>query len=267
MITTISILAIIAYLMTFSLIFVRFRRKILHIEHSSSVHLKVNWGAAILLHGYVLYVSLFEQGTLSLGLAAAVSHVLLLISVLLFYTTFKCKIETLGLFIIPAVIVSIITTTFFPVVADEVYLSGGLGVHIFTSLLAYSVLLLATMQALLLAYQNKNLHKHKTSGLISTLPALQDMEALLFRLIKLGLVLLTISLLTGFIFLDGFFQKGIAHKTVFSVIAWFIFSGLLYGHYQYGWRGRIAVRWALFGSAFLLLAYFGSKFVFEYLLS
>ena len=267
MITTISILAIIAYLLTFALIVVRFRGQLHHSQHKSTPYLKLAWGIGLLLHAYILYLSLLLSGSLSLGLSSAFSHVLLLISLLLFYTTFKCKIETLGLFIMPAVIVSIAVFSFSPHVSDQVSLSGGLGIHIFTSLLAYSLLLLATVQALLLAYQNNNLHKHKTNGLISTLPALQDMEALLFRLIKLGLILLTIALLSGFIFLDGFFQTGVAHKTLLSIIAWFIFAGLLYGHYQYGWRGRIAVRWTLFGSLFLLLAYFGSKFVFEFLIN
>lgn len=269
MITTISILAIIAYLITFGLIVIRFRGQLHHVEHKSTTYLKIAWGIGLLLHGYILYISLLQSGSLSLGLASAVSHVLLLISLLLFYTTFNCKIETLGLFIIPVVIISIIISSFIPNVSEQVMLSGGLGVHIFTSLLAYSLLLLATVQALVLAYQNSQLHKHKTNGLISTLPALQDMEALLFRLIKIGLILLTIALLTGFIFLDlsGFMQKGIAHKTVFSIMAWFIYAALLNGHYRYGWRGRVAVRWTLLGTVFLLLAYFGSKFVLEYLLS
>lgn len=267
MITTISILAIIAYLTTFGLIVFRFRGQLHHSEHKSTTYLKISWAIGLLSHVYILYVSLLQNGSLSLGLTSAVSHVLLMISLLLFYTTFKCKIETLGLFIIPAVVMGIVTSSFLPVARAEVYLSGGLGIHIFTSLLAYSLLLFATVQALLLAYQNNNLHKHKTNGLISTLPALQDMEALLFRLIKLGLILLTIALFSGFIFLDGFFQKGIAHKTLFSIIAWLIFAGLLNGHYRFGWRGRVAVRWTLFGSVFLLLAYFGSKFVFEFLLS
>ena len=267
MITTLSILAIIAYLITWGLIVVRFRKQLHSSEQKTTSLLKIVWGVGLLFHATILYLPLLQNGSLSLGLISAISHVLWLISLLLFYTTFKCKIETLGLFIIPAVIVSLIASNFVHTEEENIHLIGNLGVHIFTSLLAYSVLLFSAVQALLLAYQNRKLRKHKPSGLISTLPALQDMEALLFRLIKLGVILLTIALLSGFLYLGGVVERGTAHKILFSIGAWITFSSLLYGHYKYGWRGKIAVRWTLFGSAFLLLAYFGSKFVVEYLLN
>jgi ABC-type uncharacterized transport system permease subunit len=39
----------------------------------------------------------------------------------------------------------------------------------------------------------------------------------------------------------------------------------LLGHWKLGWRGRTAIRWTLVGFCLLILAYFGSKFVFEVL--
>jgi ABC-type uncharacterized transport system permease subunit len=41
---------------------------------------------------------------------------------------------------------------------------------------------------------------------------------------------------------------------------------LLWGRHQLGWRGKTANRWILTGFAFLLLSYFGSKFVLEIIL-
>jgi ABC-type uncharacterized transport system permease subunit len=41
---------------------------------------------------------------------------------------------------------------------------------------------------------------------------------------------------------------------------------LLLGRWRYGWRGLKAVRWTLAGMALLLLAFFGSKFVLEWVL-
>jgi ABC-type uncharacterized transport system permease subunit len=49
-------------------------------------------------------------------------------------------------------------------------------------------------------------------------------------------------------------------------VSWGVFAVLLWGHYLYGWRGRVAVRWTVSGFVFLLLAYLGSKFVIEMLL-
>lgn len=144
-------------------------------------------------------------------------------------------------------------------------LSSGLGIHIFTSLLAYSMLTLAALQALLLAMQNKHLHNHHPGGLIRTLPPLQDMEALLFKLLFVGIALLSAGLISGALYVDNLFSQHLVHKTVLSIIAWGTFSTLLFGHWRYGWRGRIAIRWTLTGFVLLMLAFFGSKFVLEFL--
>jgi ABC-type uncharacterized transport system permease subunit len=98
------------------------------------------------------------------------------------------------------------------------------------------------------------------------LPPLQTMESLLFEMLAVGIIMLTLGLGTGFIYMDDMLAQQVAHKTLLSLCAWVIFAGLLVGHYRFGWRGRVAVRWTLVGFGLLLLAYFGSKLVIEYLL-
>jgi ABC-type uncharacterized transport system permease subunit len=66
--------------------------------------------------------------------------------------------------------------------------------------------------------------------------------------------------------LEDLFAQHLAHKTFFSITAWLIFSGLLFGRLRYGWRGRTAIKWTLLGFLFLLMAYFGSKLVMELIL-
>lgn len=73
-------------------------------------------------------------------------------------------------------------------------------------------------------------------------------------------------MLSGFLFIDDLFAQHLAHKTLFSILAWIMFAGLLIGRSRYGWRGKIAVRWTLYGFASLLLAYFGSRIVLELIL-
>jgi ABC-type uncharacterized transport system permease subunit len=53
---------------------------------------------------------------------------------------------------------------------------------------------------------------------------------------------------------------------VFSVLAWVTFATLLIGRRTLGWRGKRAVKVLYTGTTFLLLAYVGSRFVFEVLL-
>jgi ABC-type uncharacterized transport system permease subunit len=94
------------------------------------------------------------------------------------------------------------------------------------------------------------------------------MEALLFRIIWAGFVLLTATLATGVLYSEELFGRAARfnHKTVFGVLSWIIFAALLGGRHVYGWRGRVAVRWTLTGFLMLVLAYVGSKFVLEVIL-
>lgn len=92
------------------------------------------------------------------------------------------------------------------------------------------------------------------------------METLLFQMLGAGIIFLTISLISGFLFIEDLFAQHLVHKTVLSLLAWVIFSGLLIGRSRYGWRGQTAIQWTLIGFVLLLLAYFGSKLVLELIL-
>lgn len=99
---------------------------------------------------------------------------------------------------------------------------------------------------------------------------LLTVERLTFRFIATGFVLLTATLLAGILFgnqlYGSSFRFRIDHKTVFSVLSWVTFAVLLVGRARFGWRGRRAVRVLYIGSALLLLAYVGSRFVLEIIL-
>ena len=99
---------------------------------------------------------------------------------------------------------------------------------------------------------------------------LLTLERLTFRFVSAGFVLLTATLLAGWWFGDVLYGPDKAwrwdHKTVFSVLAWLTFAGLLVARRQLGWRGRKAARVLYIGASLLLLAYAGSRFVLEVVL-
>jgi ABC-type uncharacterized transport system permease subunit len=103
----------------------------------------------------------------------------------------------------------------------------------------------------------------------SGLPLL-TLERLTYRFVAAGFVLLSATLLIGFLFGDVVYGHANAwrwnHKTIFSVLSWLTFAVLLIGRAQFGWRGKRAVRVLYTGSVFLLLAYVGSRFVMEIIL-
>jgi ABC-type uncharacterized transport system permease subunit len=140
--------------------------------------------------------------------------------------------------------------------------------HIAVALAAYALLIVAAMQALILMGLEKRLHRGMAEPNGAELPPLLTLERFLFRIVGAGYALLTLTVATGIFFSEQLFGKAMSfnHKTVFSVLAWFAFGALLVGRHRFGWRGRTALNWILFGSALLLLAYIGSKFVLEVIL-
>ena len=89
------------------------------------------------------------------------------------------------------------------------------------------------------------------------------LERLTFRFIVAGFALLTATLALGWWFASPWHWD---HKKVFSLLAWGVFAALLVGRRFFGWRGRMATRWLYTGAGLLLLAYVGSRFVFEVVL-
>ena len=113
--------------------------------------------------------------------------------------------------------------------------------HILLSILAYGMLTIAVFQSLLLLLQDHQLkHKHP-SGLIKNFPPLQTMESLLFGFLWAGWLLLSLSLLSGALFINDLFAQHLAHKTILSCFAWVVFAVLLRGRHQLGWGRAVAV--------------------------
>ena len=138
--------------------------------------------------------------------------------------------------------------------------------HIGLALMAYSVLMIACLFALQLACLDRQLKSRKISHL-PAMPPLMTVEKRLFQLISAGLLLLTLSIASGLFFLEDMFAQGKSHKAILSILAWCVYALLLWGHHTRGWRGRKVIMLSLIGSFILTLAYFGSRFVKEVLLS
>ncbi len=222
---------------------------------------------AVILHASLLYRGLITPEGLNLGFFNALSLVTCLVALLVLLTALFQQIENLGIVVLPMAAIGLLFEEMLP--GPRILISSDasqLEIHIILSLLAYSLLAIAALQAILLAIQDRQLrHKHP-GGFMRALPPMQTMEKLLFQLISAGFILLGLALLSGALYLEDIFAQKLVHKTVLSIIAWLVFGTLLFGRWQFGWRGRTAIRWTIGGFLALLLAYFGSKLVLELIL-
>jgi ABC-type uncharacterized transport system permease subunit len=144
--------------------------------------------------------------------------------------------------------------------------SWELTAHIILSVTAYALITIAAAMAVGLALLDQRLRKRKPLGWLSILPSMEALESATFQALGTGFAILTLSLFSGFIFIDNLFSQQLSRKTILSCLAWLVFAILLYGRWRFGWRGRTATRWTLSGFALLGLAYFGSKLVLEMIL-
>lgn len=222
--------------------------------------------AAILLHGITSYIGFYTTVGIDLGLYPMLSLTTFAVTSVLWISGLRRDVNSLFVVVFPVAAVSVllqlsIEGAYTP--RDDI--SRGIGTHIVLSVFAYALLTVAALQAAFLSFGNYELKHHKLET-VKRLPPLETMEALMFEMLGAGLILLSLSILSGFLFLQDIRNPGLIHHTVITMAAWLVFAILLWGRVKLGWRGAIASRWALSGFALLVVGYFGSKLVIEVIL-
>ncbi|HWV09563.1 MULTISPECIES: cytochrome C assembly family protein [unclassified Pseudomonas] len=222
---------------------------------------------ALFFHGGSLFLQMYNTAGLALDFFNASSLIAYAVILLTLLASLRIPVENLLLLLFPLGALTVLLAQFAPSGTLQPINEGpGILAHILLSVLAYGLLTIAVFQSLLLLLQDHQLkHKHP-SGLIRHFPPLQTMESLLFGFLWGGWLMLSLSLLSGALFIDDLFAQHLAHKTILSCFAWVVFAVLLWGRHQLGWRGHKAIRWTLAGFCLLMLAYFGSKLVREFIL-
>jgi ABC-type uncharacterized transport system permease subunit len=221
---------------------------------------------AVILHGFTAYKGFINTNGYDLGFYPMLSLMAFSIGAIVLISSLRRPVDNLFVFVFPLAVSTIILQIvlkgdFMP----RQDITGGIFSHIALSIIAYSLLTIAAAQALLLSFGD-NMLRHHQLIILRNLPPLETMEHLMFEMIWAGLVFLTLSIGSGFIFIADFSEPGLVHHTAITLAAWIVFIVLAWGRYQLGWRGAIASRWTLFGFVLLVLGYFGSKIVLEFIL-
>jgi ABC-type uncharacterized transport system permease subunit len=127
---------------------------------------------------------------------------------------------------------------------------------------AYGLFGVAVLHGFLLDEAERRLRRKDAGAVVLGMPLL-SLERLTFNFVEAGFVVLTLAIVLGLFSLGGWVWDP---KTVLSVASWATFGALILGRRMHGWRGRQATRWLYTGAVLMLLAYVGSRFVFEIVL-
>jgi len=223
----------------------------------------------LVLHLTILHAAVSTPTGLDLGIGNAISLIVALTVLVYWLTTFHSRMEALQAPLAVLAGVAVVMPLLLPVeriLGNTDYPAFRL--HLLIALLSYSLFTIAALHALMMSVVEKRLHHLGNTSLAGGLPPLLTMEMVLFRVLGLGFVLLTLTLVSGVFFSEEIFHKPaeLNHKTVFAVLAWLIYAMLLGGRWRWGWRGQVAVRWTWSGFVMLVLAYVGTHFVLEVIL-
>jgi ABC-type uncharacterized transport system permease subunit len=226
------------------------------------------------MHGAALGLDVVAPGQLRVGFAIMLSSALWVSVGAYWLENRNFALDGMRRLVMPFAFVAALLPQVFP--GSLLALDGqspAFGWHVAVAVLAYSTLTIAAFHAVLMALQEARLHTRAAGGgwlgsALDQLPALLTMEKLLFRVIWIGFVLLSLTVLSGVVFSEQLFGRALRldHKSVFALLSWLLFAALLAGRRWQGWRGKTALRFTLAGFATLALAYVGSRFVLEVVL-
>ena len=229
------------------------------------------WGAraqfvALVLHGLSLAAAFVVEVDAGQGIRWGFAPVLSLTAwlVLTVHFTETRLVPISGLRRVFALVgaASVLLALMFPgdvvIVAYSIYAP----LHWTLGIAAYALFGVAVVHAAMLDAAERQMRQRAGVGLLG-MPLL-SLERLTFLFVEAGFVVLTLAILIG-LFTMAHWRWG-DHKTVLSLASWATFAALIVGRRTRGWRGRQATRWVYAGAVLMLLAYAGSRFVFEVVL-
>ncbi|MBV6539941.1 cytochrome c biogenesis protein CcsA [Ursidibacter maritimus] len=136
----------------------------------------------------------------------------------------------------------------------------GLMLHLAIAIFSYALFSIALLYAFQLKWLDSRL-KRKKNVLSPVLPPLMTVNRHFFTLNLVAQFFLTLTLLSGMIYLQNFLETEHIHKAIFSFMAWIVYGILLLGQWKLHWRGNRVLIYSISGMMLLTFAYFGSRMV------
>jgi ABC-type uncharacterized transport system permease subunit len=209
---------------------------------------------ALLLHFWLLWQATWQDGQIRFAWSQLFSWSFWLAMLWFVWANYKTLRLDLGFLLLPLTAASVLLLQW--PAAHYLVVFTPLQVHIALSIAAYSLLLLAAIQAFGIMLLDSALRKHWPWAWLRRLPPLLVMEKTLFHFVRIALLLLTLVLVSGVFFVSQWQWLLFLPKMLLALLSWLVLALLLWGRAFWGWRGQAAVYWTLSGLGLVLLTYF-----------
>jgi ABC-type uncharacterized transport system, permease component len=159
----------------------------------------------LMLHGYLLVQDIFATGSFNFGLLNALSLIVWLTLLVYWLARFFYPIGSLQALVLPLAAVTAGLPEWFPSSHLLPHTrSLAFTAHIGAAMLSYSLFTIAVLHAVLISQVERQLHQVMLPRVLRSLPPLLSMESLLFRLIGIGFVVLSLTLVSGVVFSEEY---------------------------------------------------------------
>ena len=199
-------------------------------------------------------------------LATGTAVIILLIHIIYSIGILRHGVQGLGLFLLPGTAIPLFMIPLLPEAhtPNWILTSSLLETsHLLISLIAYAILTLAAIHAVMQIMLDRALKKKKLSILIQALPSLVAVERHMFSQVKLATILIGLSILTGLVWqwVEYAHFALFSHKVLLALFAFGVLILLQIKRHRASWSSSIASRTVLTAYALLMLAYFGVKLI------
>lgn len=128
-------------------------------------------------------------------------------------------------------------------------------IHVIAAIIAYVSFAFSFLAGIFYLYQDAQLKQHRlVKG-----PSLEALERLVFTGLLIGLPVLTVALISGFIWMKNDFGTLWLwnSKITSSIVAWFVYSAIFYFHYVSGVHGRKMVILSVCAFSLIIFIFLG----------
>jgi len=222
--------------------------------------------ASMLITLYALFrLEPITDWGLDFRLAASVSICVLIVQYIYVLGLLRHGIHGLGLFLLPATAIPLLII---PLLSDDVILRVHVtsmmeAGHLLFSLLAYAILTLATLHAIMHLLLDRSLKRKQIGPIVHAMPSLLEVETHMYAQVGTAAWILGIGILSGLTWqweeLGAF--SLLSHKVILSTFSWCVLVALFAMRRRAGWQGRRAGWMVIAAYVLLLLAYFGVRTV------
>ena len=139
---------------------------------------------------------------------------------------------------------------------------GWLGAHIALIFIGYAALILSFCASLLYLIQQHSLKSKRSSGILSRLPALEEIDQIGYRSLLMGFPFMTLGLVAGSVVAESVYGRIDLQdpKILLSLLMWAVYLVMVYTRWIAGWRGRKAAVLASFAFAAAVVAWAANYF-------